>query len=396
MPRSNNTDPYHETDVVIVGAGLAGLCTAKSMAQAGLRVLLVDRKPSITYGIQTTGIFVRRTFEEFDCPSGSLGTPISHVTLYSPAGTKIDLDSPRPEFRIGRMDRLYTAMLDRCRNVGVQVRLESTFEASTPNSHGLIVSLRQRTRSVTVLTRYLVGADGAKSRVAGSLGLSLNRKWIVGVENIYRNVPLVGPPRLHCFLDPRLAPGYLCWIAHDANEVHIGVGGEPSRFRPLQALREFQNRAASVIPLQSAEFVENRGGRIPVGGVLPRIACRHGLLVGDAAGAVSPLTAGGLDPCLRLSHHAATVAADFLNTGEPSLLDAFNGRAFRKQFFGRRMLRRGLEACRWPWLMECGCRLLRTPPGRALAERIFFGDGSFPDPAPRPPLVSTAKAEATG
>jgi hypothetical protein len=48
--------------------------------------------------------------------------------------------------------------------------------------------------------------------------------------------------------------------------------------------------------------------------VLPRIACARGLLVGDAAGAVSPLTAGGLDPCLRLSALAAAVAVDFLDT----------------------------------------------------------------------------------
>ena len=70
--------------------------------------------------------------------------------------------------------------------------------------------------------------------------------------------------------------------------------------------------------LGSGRRLERRGGRIPVGGVLRRIASPRGLLVGDAAGAVSPLTAGGLDPCLRLSRLAAEVTLDHLAGGDPT------------------------------------------------------------------------------
>ena len=383
MPVAAALGTPNNVDVVVIGAGLAGLCTARSLADARLSVLLVDRKPSITYGIHTSGIFVRRTFDEFDLPGGCLGSPIRHVNLYSPAGTKIELQSPRPEFRIGRMERLYAEMLKRCRRAGVRVLLETTFESSVDRSQHLLVSLRQRAHSIRVASRFLIGADGAQSQVAEDLNLSLNRKWIVGVEHVYRNAPPGGPPSLHCFLDPLLAPGYLCWIAHDRDEVHLGVAGNPARFRPLQALQRFRKRAANVVNLDAAEFIENRGGRIPVGGVLPRIASRRGLLVGDAAGAVSPLTAGGLDPCLRLSRLASSVAAQFLTTGDESVLNVYNGKRFRRRFLGRRLLRSLLEACRHPWIMEAGCQLLRTSPGRAVAARLFFGDFSFPDPAPR-------------
>ena len=56
-------------DVTIIGAGLAGLQCARLLAATGLRVLLVDRKKSLDTSIHTTGIFVRRTLEDFDLPA---------------------------------------------------------------------------------------------------------------------------------------------------------------------------------------------------------------------------------------------------------------------------------------------------------------------------------------
>ena len=57
-------------DVVIVGAGLAGLQCARLLGQTGMKALLVDRKEKLSDSIHTTGIFVRRTLE--DCRSPRL------------------------------------------------------------------------------------------------------------------------------------------------------------------------------------------------------------------------------------------------------------------------------------------------------------------------------------
>ena len=59
-------------DVVIVGAGLAGLQCARLLAERGTHVLLVDRKSSLDQSIHTTGIFVRRTLEDFALPQECL------------------------------------------------------------------------------------------------------------------------------------------------------------------------------------------------------------------------------------------------------------------------------------------------------------------------------------
>ena len=55
-------------DVVVVGAGLAGLHAASRAARRGLAVLLIDRKARLDASIHTTGIFVRRTLDDFALP----------------------------------------------------------------------------------------------------------------------------------------------------------------------------------------------------------------------------------------------------------------------------------------------------------------------------------------
>jgi len=229
-----------------------------------------------------------------------------------------------------------------------------------------------------VKARYLVGADGANSRIACDLGLDRNREWIVGVEQVFTNIRVDGPPRLHCFLDPRLAPGYLSWLAHDGEEAHVGVGGYSSRFDPLQALQTFRSSLNGIMNLDQATLVERRGGRIPVGGILPNLANKNGLLVGDAAGAVSPLTAGGLDPCMRLSTYAAHVITQYLATQDTDSLLNYSGDLFRARFTSRLWMRRLLNNGNRE-LMEIAFGMMRLPVLSHLAWHVFFGRGSFPD-----------------
>src|SRR5213594_453402 len=107
-------------DIAVVGAGLAGLQTALLLGEGGFRVLLIDRKSALDRSIHTTGIFVRRTLEDFDLPEDCLGPPVRDVTLYSPARRALSLSSERAEFRVGRMGPLYRHFLQECRRAGVE------------------------------------------------------------------------------------------------------------------------------------------------------------------------------------------------------------------------------------------------------------------------------------
>lgn len=160
------------------------------------------------------------------------------------------------------------------------------------------------------------------------------------------------------------------------------------------ALRDFRASLKDIVDLSRANLIERRGGRIPVGGILGRIANERGLLVGDAAGAVSPLTAGGLDPCMRLSTFAAGMIANYLETGDASALSAYSGELFRTRFFSRLWMRRIIATVRQPALIESACAVLRLPLLSSFAWHVFFGRGSFPDielpVAPQPARLGTA------
>jgi len=366
-------------DVTVIGAGLAGLQCARLLGRQGLNVLLVDRKHSLDQKIHTTGIFVRRTLVDFDIPDDCLGPAIRHVTLYSPAHRKLELVSEHDEFRIGRMGQLYQRYLRQCVLSGVDWLPQTSYVSHSATDGKLTLQLSSGSSTRSVTTRYLIGADGARSRVARDLKLELNREWIVGVESVLHGAVLDGPPQLLCFLDPKLAPGYIAWIAHDGEETHLGVGGYPSLFDPAAALQEFRTRVAGIIDLRKAKEIETRAGLIPVGGVLRNIANSTGMLIGDAAGAVSPLTAGGLDPCMRLSALAASVVGEYLSSGDVHVLQSYSGELFRSRFTSRLWARRIASTLRQPQLLELGCALLRLPLLSRLANHVFFGRGSFPD-----------------
>jgi flavin-dependent dehydrogenase len=212
------------------------------------------------------------------------------------------------------------------------------------------------------------------------LDLDENREFIVGVEEVWTGAALEGEPILHCFLDSKLAPGYLAWVTNDGEEIHIGVGGYYAGVNPREALEKFKAKViGKFVDLREARLAEKRGGKIPVGGVLKRIANERGLLIGDASGAVSPLTAGGLDPCLRLSKMAAEVIWERLETDNPKVLLKFSGELFRARFVSRLWMRRILACVSNQFLLEIGCFFLRLPLLEKLAAHVFFGRGSFPD-----------------
>jgi flavin-dependent dehydrogenase len=382
-------------DVLVVGAGLAGLHTATLLAHHGHDVLLVERRPTLTGPIRTTGIFVRRTLDDFSLPPGCLGPPIRRVVLYPPGLRRpVTLVSTRDEYRVGDMAPLYVAAARAAAAAGVRVALGTRYAGWRADSF----LLAGPDGPTPVRARFLVGADGARSRVARDLALDRNHHLLVGAEEVFAIAGSPEPPAFHCVLDPSVAPGYLAWVVNDGRHAHVGVAGYANRFPDglRGALERFRAAAPGLPGVGRPDDVERRGGPIPVGGVLRRISCAEGLLVGDAAGAVSPLTAGGLDPCLRLSEHAADVLDQALRAREPEALAHYDGAALRARFRGRMLLRRGLAHVRTPAVAAAVFTLLRTPVGRAAARRVLFSDASFPTPdLPAPRAAATIRPPQT-
>ncbi len=158
-------------DVIIIGSGLAGLQCAKLLSQQGAKILLVDRKSDLKKGIHTTGIFVRKTFEDFEFPPETLGKAVRHVTLYSPKLKSMNLASGHDEFRVGKMGVLYESFLQDCLANGVQFSDSTKYVQLQLTRSFTIVKLERNGEEFEVRTKVLVGAEGSNSKVSRDMNL---------------------------------------------------------------------------------------------------------------------------------------------------------------------------------------------------------------------------------
>ena len=111
-------------------------------------------------------------------------------------------------------------------DAGVRIALGTRYDGRRDGAF----LLAGRDGPTRVRARFVVGADGARSRVARDLGLDRNRHLLVGAEEVFGIPASDEPPTFHCVLDPSLAPGYLAWVVNDGRHAHVGVAGYADRF----------------------------------------------------------------------------------------------------------------------------------------------------------------------
>lgn len=364
-------------DLVIVGAGFAGLVCARTAAMRGLRVCVLEAKNEPGARIHTTGILVKEAADEIDLPH-TLMRRVHGVRLYAPNLNAVDLFAPGSYFLTTRTAGLIRWLADEAARAGARVLCGARFDGA--GRDGALI----RISGQDITTRYLVGADGARSRVASCFGLGRNTRFLTGIEAEYVGLGDVDPRFLHCFLDSALAPGYLGWIAPAPDVMQVGLATNGT-VRP--DLARFLHKTGTLFDYDRGTVVERRSGRIPCGGVVSPFAAPGVLLIGDAAGLVSPLTAGGIRLAFRFGRRAAQAVSDhLLDLGpKPETVLAREYPRFRL----KKLLRTGLDMAPPNPLIALG---LTSPLMRRLATRIYFhrtcGSGQsfreFRDSVPAP------------
>ncbi len=344
-------------DIVIVGAGFAGLACARRAALLGLDVMVLDRQPEPGAQVRTTGLLVQEVVERLDPPRVLLRR-IEALRLYSPNLRHVDLAAPGYGFHATDTAGLMRWMADKARQAGAELRWGAPFREAH-RSGGWTVLPQHGCR-----TRWLIGADGPRSRVAASFGLDANTEFLLGVEvECCGLAPKVD--RLHCFVDAEIAPGYFGWLFTGVGGIaQLGVAGRLPQQPDLDALVEKLRRR---FDFRLATRVARRGGLIPVGGPLRRWHAPGVVLVGDAAGLVSPLTAGGIHTALESGEQAANALAASLR--DPQQDPIAEMAALRPNFAWKALMRRAFELCSINALIDvamCG------PIPAALARRQAF------------------------
>ncbi len=330
-------------DVEIVGAGFAGLACARACAARGLRTVVWERKRGPGDRVHTTGLLVKEVADEEDLPLETT-RKIRGIRLYGPSLRWIDLNVPGYFFLATDTAALLRTFARRAQEAGAEIRCGHAFGGERH-------------------ARFLVGADGPRSDVARRTGLGVNRSFLSGVEAELEGVGHV-EERLHVFLDSALAPGYIGWVVPGVGITQVGLACRRPHRPNLEA---FLSHVSAVVDVAGARRVGRRGGLIPVGGPVRPFASRDVVLVGDAAGLVSPLTGGGIHSALRSGRAAGVALAGHLLDGAPALDRALAGTYPR--YAAKRALRAALDLGPPNTLLDLA---LDSRWFRALAQTVFF------------------------
>lgn len=344
-------------DLVVVGASFAGLAAARTAASRGLSVAVIDAKPDPGARIHTSGILVREAIEEIDIPH-RLTRRVPGVRLYAPSLASVDLLSPGYAFYTTETAALLRWMAAEARKAGAVILPATRFEGA------LRANGRLYLKGIDLSARMLIGADGARSRVAEAFGLSINRRFLTGLEVELEPDDSVDPRFLHCFIDSRLAPGYMAWAAAGPSAIQLGLAVRDGDKPDLAA---FMARTEEAFNWSKLKVTGRRSGLIPCGGPLKRIATPGVLLIGDAAGWVSPMTGGGIRLAFKYGRRAASLIADHLMCGgpEPGAALAHEVPKFRAKL----ALRGALDLAPPNMFVNMA---LATRPMRRIAERLYF------------------------
>jgi digeranylgeranylglycerophospholipid reductase len=356
-----------DQDAVIVGASFAGLACAAAMAERGARVLVLDRKPAPDARLHTTGILVRDAMDKVPLLDGlppQFVRRIDHVRLYAPNLRHVDLSAPGYYFLATDTPGLMCWLAGRAADAGARLRWSHAFRNALHFAAGFDVGEHVGT------TRFLVGADGPRSAVARSLQLGQNTQFLIGIEHEYLAAPVDADTHLHCFVDRRCMPGYIGWVLKGVGVTQVGLARRQTArdgMSTVDAMCMFLDRISPVMDFRDRQPVALRAGLIPCGGPVQPLSRSRALLIGDAAGMVSPVTAGGIHRALQHGVQSGHVVADFLagRGDDPGVWAARTWPRFRT----KRLLRFLFDHFQSDWMFN---QLLATPPMRRIASQIYF------------------------
>src|ERR1700733_2996034 len=210
-------------DLVIVGGSFAGLACARTAALRGLKVAVIDAKKEPGARIRTTGIVVKEASDDFDLPA-RLMRKVRGVRLYAPDDRALDLHAPGYFFPATDTAGVMRWLADEAARAGAPLMYGAKFDGGLEHERGVALA------GLDLHARFLVGADGARSRVAECFGLGRNRHFLTGMEIECEELKGFDPRFLHCFADSKIAPGYIAWVVPGVGVTQIGVAAtKPAR-----------------------------------------------------------------------------------------------------------------------------------------------------------------------
>ncbi|MFV2101686.1 geranylgeranyl reductase family protein [Micromonospora sp. LOL_024] len=290
-----------EFDVVVVGAGPAGVGAALAARRAGAGVLLLDRADfprdkACGDGIAVGALDVLAELGVTDAVAGY--PPVPTLRLVAPDGGAVTRRLPRPAFTVPR--EVFDARL-----------VAAAVDAGAVLARRAVRRVEVRGDRVVldgeIAAGVVVGADGAASVVRRALGQRNNpdRHLALAIRGYAPALP--GPPTQLIVTSAARWPAYAWAFPIGDGRANVGYG-EVLRGDPLTRA-QLLDRLAALLPGTDPATVSGlRAHHLPLSTFRPVPGRGRMLLAGDALSLINPLTGEGIFYALRSGALAGAAA----------------------------------------------------------------------------------------
>lgn len=344
-------------DLVVVGGGTGGCFAAVTAQNAGLDVVLLERKSKDEAGYIACGDALKgkSTFpdvldrdrlaeESFTNPN------IRRAVFENPrSGDVINIPFGGTKGAVVDRYRYGQVLLDETRQAGTDIQYDTVVK-DVVQENGRITGVKavQDGSSVEYHAPITIDGAGALSILQDAADFS-DSTFDTNVNyrqfcSAYREILRVEEPVEWddaIVFKPTEELGYLWYFPRSSTVINAGLGFQMNK-PPMKLVDSLKRDLRSRPEFKGATVIDTLGGKDKLGAALPTrrpydSAVAPGFMaVGDAAGHVNPTTGGGIPGAAKAGHWAAEVAIEAISAGdlsEEQLWD-YNTRVMRE--FGKR------------------------------------------------------------
>ena len=309
-----------DTDVIIIGAGPAGLTAARKLSELGIEYTLISKEENPGSQKPCGGYIPIRAIKEFglDMLPGSHDVKSIRMKFPGLDMKRVDFDS-RVGVNVSR-ENLGKALLELITGDSGQIWLKTIAGSITCDKERCTAIYRKNHESGSLSSHILIDSSGVNPV---SLRFNPIRNRLTNSEVGYGaqyQIKTKAPLEItnDFYYGSEFSPRGYAWHFPRGTESVIGTGGivEKARESKMRAFEYLDNLVNSTDPtateLSNAGFkiVKKESALMPLAGIVTPSYGKRILLAGDAAGHCSPITGEGIHYAMLAGQEAAKVAAD--------------------------------------------------------------------------------------